>query len=102
MCSICLKSKRKTDITVLGKGFIEDLWDASVSLALIGLLCILGIQYILGNWWFSIGILPIPSLVFRSIVFLLVISTADKLLILIYSSKDELVYNPKCLETRYI
>ena len=80
MCSICLKSKRKIDITVLGKGFIADLGDATMSLALIRLWCILGIQCILGNWWFSIGILPIPSLVFRSIIFLLVISTADKLL----------------------
>ena len=48
---ICLglKNKRKTDITVLAKGFIEDLGDAIMNLALIGFLCILGMQYIIGN-----------------------------------------------------
>ena len=46
---ICLKSKRKTDVIVLAKGCIENLGDAIMNLALIGFLCILGIQYILGN-----------------------------------------------------
>ena len=34
---------------VLAKGFIEDLGHAIMNVALIGFLCILGIQYILGN-----------------------------------------------------
>ena len=46
---ICLKNKRKIDVIVLAKGFIEDLGEAMMNIALIGLLCILGIQYILGN-----------------------------------------------------
>ena len=32
-----------------------------MNLALIGFLCILGIQYILGNQWLSIGMLSIPN-----------------------------------------
>ena len=46
---ICLKNKWKTDVIVLAKGFIEDLGDAIMNLALIGFLCILGIQYILDS-----------------------------------------------------
>ena len=46
---ICLKNKRKIYVIVLAKGFIEDLGEAIMNLALIGFLCILGIQYILGN-----------------------------------------------------
>ena len=46
---ICLKSKQKIDFIVLAKGFIEDLGDPIINLALIGFLCILGTQYILGN-----------------------------------------------------
>ena len=38
----------------LSKGFIGDLGSVVKSLALAGLLCMLGIQYILGNTWFSI------------------------------------------------
>ena len=43
---IYLKNKRKIDVIVLAKGFIEDLEDAMINLALIRSLCILGIQYI--------------------------------------------------------
>ena len=46
---ICLKNKRKIDIIVLAKGFIEDLGDVIMNLALIRFLCIVGIQYILDN-----------------------------------------------------
>ena len=54
---------------VLAKGFIEDLGEAVMNLALIGFLCILGIQYILGNWLVSIGMLSIPNLIFKSFIF---------------------------------
>ena len=46
---ICLKNKRKIDVIALAKVFIEDLGDAIMNLTLIGFLCILGTQYILGN-----------------------------------------------------
>ena len=61
---ICLKNKRKIDVIVLAKGFMEDLGDAIMNLALIGFVCILDIQYILGNRWFSVGMLSIPNLIF--------------------------------------
>ena len=54
---------------VLAKGFIEDLGEAVMNLALIGFLCILGIQYILGNRLVSIGMLSIPNLIFKSFIF---------------------------------
>ena len=66
---ICLKSKQKIDFIVLAKGFIEDLGDPIINLALIGFLCILGTQYILGNRLFSIGMLSIPNLIFKSLIF---------------------------------
>ena len=40
------KKKQKIDAIVLAKVFIEELGDAIMNLALIGVLCILGIQYI--------------------------------------------------------
>ena len=40
-----------------------------MNLALIGFLCILGIQYILGNRLVSIGMLSIPNLIFKSFIF---------------------------------
>ena len=40
-----------------------------MNLALIGFLRILGIQYILGNRWFSIGMLSIPNLILKSFIF---------------------------------
>ena len=43
------KNQTKTDVIILAKGFIEDLEDAIMNIDLIGFLCILGIQYILGN-----------------------------------------------------
>ena len=43
--------KRKIDVIVLAKDFVEDLEDTIMNLALIGFLCILGIQYISGNRW---------------------------------------------------
>ena len=46
---ICLKSKRKIYVMVPAKGFIEYLGDTIMNLVLIGILCILDIQYILGN-----------------------------------------------------
>ena len=46
---ICLKNKQKNDVIVLAKGFIEDLGYAIMNLALMGFLCILGIQYISDN-----------------------------------------------------
>ena len=54
---------------VLAKGFIEDLGEAVMNLALIGFLCILGIQYILGNRLVSMGMLSIPNLIFKSFIF---------------------------------
>ena len=46
---ICLKDKRKIDAIVLAKAFIENLGDNTMKLTLIGILCILGIRYILTN-----------------------------------------------------
>ena len=43
------KNKRKVDVIVLAKYFIEDLGDTIMNLALIGFLWILSIQYILGS-----------------------------------------------------
>ena len=74
---ICLKNKRKTDVIVLAKGFIEDLGDTIMNLALIGFLYILGIPYILGNRWLSIGMLSIPNLTFKPLIFPSIISFAD-------------------------
>ena len=94
---ICLKTKWKTDLIVLAKGFIEDLGDAIINLALIEFLCILGIQYISGNQWFSIRMLSMPNLIFRSLVFLSMILFADKPPALFYISVDELLFNPNSL-----
>ena len=49
ICLYLSKKQTKIDVIVLAKGFIEDLGDAIMNLALVGFLCILGIQYILGN-----------------------------------------------------
>ena len=46
---ICLKNKWKIDVIVQAKGFVEDLGDTIMNLALKGFLWILGIQYVLGN-----------------------------------------------------
>ena len=43
------KPKRKIDVIVPAKGFIEDSGDNLMNQGLIGFLCILGIQYMLGN-----------------------------------------------------
>ena len=43
------KTKRKIDVIVPTKGFIEDSGDNLMNQGLIGFLCILGIQYMLGN-----------------------------------------------------
>ena len=59
------KTKRKIDVIVLAKGFIEDSGDNLMNQGLIGFLCILGIQYMLGNRWFSVGMMPIPNLKFK-------------------------------------
>ena len=59
------KTKRKIDVIVPAKGFIEDSGDNLMNQGLIGFLCILGIQYMLGNRWFSIGMMPIPNLKFQ-------------------------------------
>ena len=95
---ICLKNKRKIDVIALAIGFIEDLGDTIMNLALIGLLCILGIQSILGNWRFSIGMLSIPNLVFKSLIFLSIISFAEKppqiLCLFVYSLFVKWLYLP--------
>ena len=87
------KNKWKIDVVVLAKGFIEDfadtitnLGDAFGNIAIMGFLCILGIDYILGNLWFSIDILSIRNLLFKFVIFLLKVSTADNLLILLQDS----------------
>ena len=59
------KTKRKIDVIVPAKGFIEDSGDNLMNQGLIGLLCILGIQYMSGNRWFSVGMMPIPNLKFQ-------------------------------------
>ena len=41
---ICLKSKQKTDVIAVTKGFIEDLREAIMNLALREYLCILGVH----------------------------------------------------------
>ena len=46
MFAFSKKKKKKIDAIVLAKVFIEELGDAIMNLALIGVLCILGIQYI--------------------------------------------------------
>ena len=46
VCIFKKKNKQKIDAIVLAKVFIEELGDAIMNLALIGVLCILGIQYI--------------------------------------------------------
>ena len=46
VCIFKKKKKKKIDAIVLAKVFIEELGDAIMNLALIGVLCILGIQYI--------------------------------------------------------
>ena len=46
MFAFSKKNKQKIDAIVLAKDFIEELGDAIMNLALIGVLCILGIQYI--------------------------------------------------------
>ena len=46
MFAFSKKNKQKIDAIVLAKVFIEELGDAIMNLALIGVLCILGIQYI--------------------------------------------------------
>ena len=45
MFAFSKKNKQKIDAIVLAKDFIEELGDAIMNLALIGVLCILGIQY---------------------------------------------------------
>ena len=75
---ICFKNKQKNDVIVLAKGFIEDLGDAIMNLALLGFLCILSIQYKLGNRWLSREMLSIPNLIFKSLIFPSIISFADK------------------------
>ena len=46
---ICLENEGKIDAAAVAKGPIEDSGDATMNLALIAFLCILGIQYILDN-----------------------------------------------------
>ena len=96
------KNKWKTDLIVLTKGFIENLGDTTMILALIGFLCILGIQYILDNWSVSIGMLSIPNLLFNFFIFLSIISFADKLPALIKTSKKKLVDDIKVDIKAYI
>ena len=48
---------------------------------LMGSLGILGIQYSLGNRWFSIRVFSISKSVFRPLIFLLIVSFAGKLFI---------------------
>ena len=77
-CLYLPKKKRKIDVIVLAKDFIEDLGDTIINLALLEFLRILDIQYILGNQWFSVGMLSMPNLFFRCLTFLSMISFTDK------------------------
>ena len=70
--------RRKTDVIACAKGFIEDLGDATINLALIGVLCIFGIQYIFGKRWFSSSMFSMPNFNLRSLMLLLIISSLEK------------------------
>ena len=78
---ICLGNEGKIDAAAVAKGPIEDSGDATMNLALIAFLCILSIQYILDNRWFSIRMSLTSNLIFIYSVFSSMILFADKLLI---------------------
>ena len=78
----------------LEKGFMDDFGDAIVNFAFMGVLCIFGIQDILGKQWLSIGILSIWNLDLRSLIFLLIMESGVKLFIQLYVFVVKLLLKP--------